>query len=178
MIRPDEILRGVRVASPCPASWDNMDGDERVRLCFLCSLKVYNLSEMTSEDAARLVSEREGRLCVRYYQRRDGTVLTRDCPVGIRAVRKRLANAVACAFVLLTGGLAYASNLGRRDPAANGSAPLISQARSRVGHIEPFKTVLDWIDPPVIMGVPPPPPPTLGIMMPPLPGPAHPPSRP
>ena len=37
---------------------------------------------MTEEEALKLVEEREGRLCVRFYQRRDGTVLTTDCPVG------------------------------------------------------------------------------------------------
>jgi hypothetical protein len=38
---------------------------------------------MTEEEALKLVEEREGRLCVRFYQREDGTVITRDCPVGM-----------------------------------------------------------------------------------------------
>jgi len=70
------------IASPCPASWDDMEGDDRVRFCPECELNVYNLSAMTEEKALKLVEEREGRLCVRLYQRRDGTVLTTDCPVG------------------------------------------------------------------------------------------------
>jgi len=148
MTRPEEILKKVRVASPCPANWDHMEGDDRVRYCSLCRLNVYNLSDMPAGDAARLVSEREGRLCVRYFQRRDGSVLTRDCPVGIRAIRKRMANSFACAIVLMLSGLAYASNLGRRDSNSCESGSLIKDARARLGNVEPFRSVLDWIDPP------------------------------
>jgi len=61
-----------------------MDGDDRVRFCRECNRNVYNLSAMTKREARRVVAEREGRLCVRFYQRRDGTVLTSDCPVGAK----------------------------------------------------------------------------------------------
>jgi hypothetical protein len=61
-----------------------MDGDERVRFCRECNRNVYNLTAMTAREARRVVAEREGRLCVRFYQRRDGTVLTSDCPVGAK----------------------------------------------------------------------------------------------
>lgn len=88
-IRSLDILSHVRVASPCPASWSSMAGDERVRFCDQCHLHVYNLSAMTREDAARLVLEREGRLCVRFYQRADGTMLTQDCPRGWRLAKRR-----------------------------------------------------------------------------------------
>jgi hypothetical protein len=59
-----------------------MDGDHRVRFCRECSRNVYNVSAMTEAEARRVIAEREGRVCVRFYQRRDGTVLTSDCPVG------------------------------------------------------------------------------------------------
>lgn len=59
-----------------------MRGDDRARLCNRCSLHVYNLSAMSPSEAEELVRQKEGRLCVRFYQRRDGTVMTRDCPVG------------------------------------------------------------------------------------------------
>ncbi len=74
----------LRIASPCRAPWDNMDGDDRVRFCRECNRNVYNLSAMTKREARRVIAEREGRLCVRFYQRRDGTVLTSDCPVGAK----------------------------------------------------------------------------------------------
>ena len=86
MSRFSDPLSRVRVASPCPADWDRMIGDERVRFCGQCELKVYNLSAMTKTQAEDLVCGTEGRLCVRFYRRRDGSILTQDCPVGLRAI--------------------------------------------------------------------------------------------
>lgn len=110
MIRKDDILGNVRVAAPCHQSWEGMEGDERIRHCDACRLNVYNLSEMTREEASDLIRSKEGRLCVRYYRRTDGMILTKDCPVGVRAARKRLAYAVACTFVLFMSMAAYAAN--------------------------------------------------------------------
>jgi hypothetical protein len=84
-------LRSLKVASPCRADWDTMYGDDRVRHCGECKLNVYNLSNMTRAEAERLIAAREGRLCVRFYRRKDGTVITKDCPVGLAAVRRRVA---------------------------------------------------------------------------------------
>jgi hypothetical protein len=90
-----------------------MVGTERVRFCGQCSLNVYNLSAMTKRDAERLIAETEGRLCVRYYRRADGTILTKNCPVGLRALKRRLsriatvtASAVLsfCAGILAVAG--------------------------------------------------------------------------
>jgi hypothetical protein len=78
-----------------------MRGDDRVRHCDQCRLNVYNLSEMTRTEAERLLAEREGRTCVRYFRRHDGTVLTRDCPVGLQALRQRLVRGVAALAGLL-----------------------------------------------------------------------------
>jgi hypothetical protein len=47
---------------------------------------VYNLSAMTAEQAAALLRERERAPCVRLYRRWDGTVMTADCPVGVRRI--------------------------------------------------------------------------------------------
>ncbi|HLK99352.1 MAG TPA: hypothetical protein VK539_02165 [Myxococcaceae bacterium] len=94
-------LQQLRVASPCYERWDKMKGDERVRHCASCKLNVYNLSEMTKADAEELVGRTEGRLCVRFLRRWDGTVMTADCPVGVSRARVRLASALvtAAAFV-------------------------------------------------------------------------------
>ncbi len=82
-------LEGLRVAAPCPADWEGMVGDERVRFCGQCELHVYNLSGMTRREAESLVTRAEGRLCVRFYMRADGSILTRNCPVGLRALKQR-----------------------------------------------------------------------------------------
>src|SRR5690349_9942376 len=99
------------VERPCPADWQAMRGDERVRFCEHCSMNVYNLSAMTGQAAERLVAEREGRLCVRLYRRLDGTVITADCGGGWRLAAKRVGRrvrALATAMVcLLVGPVAW-----------------------------------------------------------------------
>lgn len=83
-------LDHVRVAAPCSAGWENMRGNEQVRFCDKCSLNVYNLSSLSKRDAERLVMSAEGRLCVRFYRRADGSILTQNCPVGLHALKRRL----------------------------------------------------------------------------------------
>src|SRR3954470_21286957 len=83
------VLDNLRIATPCNADWDDMVGDARVRFCGKCEKNVYDLSAMTRADAESLVREKEGRLCVRFYQRADGTVLPADCPAGVRKQRLR-----------------------------------------------------------------------------------------
>jgi hypothetical protein len=97
-------LDNIRVASPCPADWNEMLGDGRKRFCSQCSLNVYNLSGMTRDEAENLLLTSEGRVCVRFYRRADGTVLTKDCPVGWQAVKRRVSR-TATAFVSLCAGI-------------------------------------------------------------------------
>ncbi|HEY4244449.1 MAG TPA: hypothetical protein VGM88_31765 [Kofleriaceae bacterium] len=100
------VLDNVRVAAPCPADWNAMSGDERVRHCGACDKNVYNLSSMTREEAEALIREKNGGLCVRYYRRPDGTILTGDCTVGIRRQRRLLVVVAAGAATLLGVGTA------------------------------------------------------------------------
>ncbi|GJM25758.1 MAG: hypothetical protein DHS20C16_21730 [Phycisphaerae bacterium] len=83
-----------------------MTGDDRVRHCERCDLNVFNLSDMNRADAEELILNSEGRLCVRYHARADGTIITRDCPVGRGLVRRRLRWIAACivgAFSAIVG---------------------------------------------------------------------------
>jgi uncharacterized protein YhaN len=99
------VLDHIRIAAPCKAGWENMVGDDKVRFCGLCEKNVYNLSELTRAEAEALILEKEGDLCGRYYQRKDGTILTRDCSVGVRQRRKR--GLVAAGAALLAGTGAF-----------------------------------------------------------------------
>jgi hypothetical protein len=96
-----------------------MKGDERKRFCTQCSLHVYNLSEMSRTEAAQFIAQAEGRTCVRFFRRADGTLLTRDCPVGVRGVRQRLIRAVAALagmlLALATGTLLASRTKGQSD---------------------------------------------------------------
>ena len=96
-MKTDNLDR-LRVASPCPTSWEQMSGNERVRFCQLCNLNVYNIAEMTRKEATALVSGTEGHFCARLFRRSDGTVITRDCPVGLRAIRRRVARTTGAIF--------------------------------------------------------------------------------
>lgn len=102
-MRPAIDLDNLRVASPCPKAWDDMVGDDRVRFCDHCRLNVYNLSELTQKETQRLISSSDGRLCGRFYRRADGTVLTKDCPVGLQALRKRISRRAAAVFATVMG---------------------------------------------------------------------------
>jgi cytochrome c-type biogenesis protein CcmE len=93
------VLAAPRIPSPCDVPWAAMEGDDRVRLCGQCARYVYNLSAMTGAEAAELLA-REPRLCVRYYERADGTILTSDCAIGARKRRIRRVKAAAPAAIV------------------------------------------------------------------------------
>ena len=103
----------IEVANPCPADWNQMRGSDRVRFCKHCQLNVYNLSAMTREAAEDLVNRREGRLCVGFYRRQDGTVITSDCGGGLRFAARRAwriaSGAVAATACVLLAPLGWGS---------------------------------------------------------------------
>ncbi len=144
------ILANARIASPCSADWNNMTGDERVRFCGSCEKNVYNLTDLATEDAEAIILEHEGNLCVRLYQRADGTLISEDCPRGLaaarrtlrRTLRRGLAAVVGLFAVLLTATLSRGRSLDW-------------SGRTQLSYMQPFKWVYDRIvpAPPVIMGV-------------------------
>jgi hypothetical protein len=98
------MLDQIKIASPCTADWEQMQGTEQVRFCAECKKNVYNLSALSRRDAEALIKQTNGNLCARLYRRADGTVLTEDCPVGlsikITRVRRKIGWAVASALSL------------------------------------------------------------------------------
>src|SRR5882762_5691749 len=108
MARFNSPLDNVRVAAPCNADWEQMIVNERARFCGQCNLNVYNLSSMTKSEAESFIARNEGRLCVRFYRRADGSILTDNCPVGLRAIRRKLsyfAKAVSSAVLAFLAGV-------------------------------------------------------------------------
>ena len=104
-LKPDTIqLSNLRIASPCPADWNKMVGDERVRHCSECNLSVYNLSAMTERQVQELIAGSRGnRLCARLYRRGDGTVLTQDCPWSFRALTRKVSRVAAAVLTAIIG---------------------------------------------------------------------------
>jgi hypothetical protein len=107
----EELIGELKIASPCRARWEDMEGTDQSRFCHQCQKNVYNFAKMSADEAQQLLVTREGRVCGRFYRRSDGTLLTADCPIGMhRRVRK-----VAYAAILLL--------LGATSAVAFGSAP-------------------------------------------------------
>ena len=152
-------LEQIRIASPCHADWGEMTGTDQARFCQSCRKNVYNLSEMTRAQAEVLIQEKEGRLCVRFYTRADGTVLTQDCPVGLRALHVKLVRKMSYAAAMLlscgTGllrwsGMAQAVTPVRRPAVKTAARPLPSHPHSmhRLGKpVSPHKKLNPSVGP-------------------------------
>ena len=160
-------LRKLRIASPCTEKWDAMTGDDRTRHCAKCRLNVFNFAGMSTPEIEALLTEKEGRVCARLFRRSDGTVLTKDCPVGLRRARMKLAGALT-AVVALALAVIGSFRTQERDaavfvddtPASGG--PFWTLVRERANGLEDearkvpvVGALIDKIDPPepvMIMG--------------------------
>ncbi len=129
------FLENITIAAPCHVNWDDMTGDEQTRFCNQCEKNVYNLSEMSRDEAERFMMEKEGKVCIRMYVRHDGTVITDDCPVGLRkakralqAAQRRILKTVAACTALVSstffGGIALAQKSKEPAPAAPNKQPV------------------------------------------------------
>lgn len=111
-------LEAIEIAAPCSMSWDEMSGDEQVRFCNQCDKNVYDLSALSREEAESLVERTEAKICVTFYKRSDGTVLTDNCPVGLRRIRDRVVRfrSIAAGFIaaLFAAMPAFAKDLGNQ----------------------------------------------------------------
>jgi hypothetical protein len=123
-IRKNRVIgRGLLVISDN----DEMPGDDRARSCSACSLLVYNIAAMTSDEAASLIAGREGRVCARLFRRADGTVITADCPaVTVEAQpmprpKSPYRRTHALAMILVAVLLAWTGNItGEAPPSGSG----------------------------------------------------------
>lgn len=96
-------LDNIKIASPCGADWNEMRGDNRRKYCAMCKLNVYNLSGMTQAEAESFLINSEGRVCLRVHRRADGTVITKDCPVGWARLKRKVSRTATAAFSLIAG---------------------------------------------------------------------------
>lgn len=114
MASPAISLDVIQVASPCEANWNDMSGNAQVRHCATCHKHVYNLSEMTRDEAEALIVAQEGKLCVKFFRRADGTILTADCPIGLwEAAHRKMSYWLASAAALLVGLVAMGVGMTR-----------------------------------------------------------------
>ena len=134
------ILANARIASPCSADWNEMTGDERVRFCGSCEKNVYNLTDLPTVDAESIILAHEGNLCVRLYQRADGTLISEDCPRGLAAARRKLRRGLAAVIgmfaVLLTSTILHGVST--------------SQRPAMLTKFQPFKWLDERLNPPPV----------------------------
>jgi hypothetical protein len=64
---------------------------------------------MSRKAAEAMLTNTEGKMCVRFYRRSDGTIITADCPVGLRAFRRKIARTTAAS---LSAVLTFFAGLG------------------------------------------------------------------
>lgn len=135
------LLDIIDVASPCPVAWETMLGTDKMRHCAECQKNVYNLSGMTRPEAETTIRQQEGNLCIQFYRRADGKIMTADCPVGLRALRRqaaRLVAGIATMLAVLSCGSIFARNR------AYDEVRDANQAYS-----SPIQRLIHWLDPPV-----------------------------
>jgi hypothetical protein len=132
-----ETLATVDIATPCPMQWKDLTGDERKRFCASCKQHVYNLEQLDVTDVIALVRRaREERVCLRFYRRLDGTVMTKDCEPAVVVARRIVARHVkvdtgitgttivlSLLVVLVTGGVWLFDASARARRAALGGTP-------------------------------------------------------
>lgn len=162
------ILDNIHIATPCPAKWEDMTGDDRSRHCAQCDKSVFNLSGMTREEAETLIVAKQGKLCVRYFQRKDGTILTQDCVIGISKQRKRRLFAAGAAALLAIGGTSitlrmigegvteqgdeFEHAVGEMQvrEVAGGLGPEVIETRGKLEVSAPDRLPIDSIDPELV----------------------------
>jgi hypothetical protein len=91
-------LDNINIKSPCNADWDSMKGNDVVRFCTHCNLNVHDLTLMTQREALALVRNSNGRLCLRFIRRPDGTIETAAPYQKLHLIKRRATRLMAGAF--------------------------------------------------------------------------------
>ncbi|HEY4223822.1 MAG TPA: hypothetical protein VGO62_20845 [Myxococcota bacterium] len=136
-------LDDIHVASPCSMSWDDMVGGDRVRFCAACEKNVFNLSDMKRDEALALLRGAEGRVCGRFYRRADGTVLTADCPVGVRLAARRAKRAVLGATAASLGAVAAVLGFLATTQLRRPTEGMRAGVTALVAHVEETKVAVE-----------------------------------
>ena len=107
----------IQIPKPCPADWEEMTGNDRMRYCEECKKHVYNLSKMSRREAEALIATRGGNLCARIIRNPDGTVLTQEI---ISSSHPAIRRASPVASAVVTAILTISSSAVAQSPALTG----------------------------------------------------------
>lgn len=79
---------------------------------------------MSEKEAIALITSSEKSVCLRLYRRKDGTVITDNCPVGLRKIRDRYKK-IALSITLMLCWLGLASSANAQSDFVMGTAPTV-----------------------------------------------------
>lgn len=147
------ILKSFEVKTPCHEQWDAMHGDNRSRHCEKCNHSVFNLSEMTSAQAARIVQGSADRpLCVRYSLNSKGEIDHRSRFAILNSGWRTVSLLLATACALL--GFSTAASAECRDHSAGETSCESREATvGKMARVEEQQTPVPTLtDKPMIMG--------------------------
>lgn len=82
----DSILDRICIAMPCSMSWEEMHGNDEVRLCGGCNKNVYNISAMSKKEAERILNVPQ-LPCLGFTRNSAGSIITDECPPWIKPIR-------------------------------------------------------------------------------------------
>jgi hypothetical protein len=130
-------LETLRVVSPCLEGWERMTGDDRTRHCQGCEKNVFDVSQLSRDEAERLLERTNGDVCVRLTRRPDGSIVTRvsDPVAPVVPIRLRRAGPVAVAamgLMLGVSGAAYAQEPVENQPVADKPAVVAFSSKDEV----------------------------------------------
>jgi hypothetical protein len=110
----------IQVGKACDADWARMPGDRTRRFCAHCGKFVHNLSEVSADEAERLVCESAGKLCIRLTREAStGRVITLDYAPAPKTSRRRAILSIASIFAAVCGAAGLgAYKLLRKPPPA------------------------------------------------------------
>ncbi|RYD31097.1 MAG: hypothetical protein EOP86_18630 [Verrucomicrobiaceae bacterium] len=122
-----EPVSPIPIASPCPKSWDGMDGDDKKRFCTECRLHVHNLSALDTKERAEVLSQPADRICIAYELRPDGGMVTpsRWSRLPFHRMGLSVAAALAAAFPMFFSACAPSRKM------SLGEAPAVPASESK-----------------------------------------------
>lgn len=123
-------IDNINIESPCTADWDSMVGNDVVRFCHHCNLNVHDLTLMTQREALALVRSSNGRLCLRFIRRPDGTIQTAPPHQKLHVLKRRASRLAASAF---GATLSLCSTVPAQTPSLS-SAPAAAYESSEVSY--------------------------------------------
>ena len=87
------VLHQIKINTPCPINWDEMDGNASRRFCGYCQKNVHNFEEMDAKSVGELLNS-DTSICAKIRRRSDGSIVTKATPT------------LRCSWFARLGGLA------------------------------------------------------------------------